>query len=45
MAEAPREYPQQKVVDPTLSRIVTDIVQPEEANRWKGINTHTHIYK
>ena len=23
---------------------ITDVVQPEEANRWKSINTHTHTH-
>ena len=23
---------------------VTDVVQPEEINRWKSINTHTHLF-
>ena len=31
-----------KIVDPELLTYVTDVVQPEETNRWKGINTHTH---
>ena len=23
---------------------ITDVVQPEETNRWKSINTHTHAF-
>ena len=23
---------------------ITDVVQPEETNRWKSINTHTHAH-
>ena len=25
------------------SQYVTDVVQPEESNRWKGINRHTQL--
>ena len=27
-----------------LLTYITDVVQPEETNRWKSINTHTHTH-
>ena len=43
MAKAPRNTHNKRSLIQT-SMYVTDVVQPEESNRWRSINTHTHTH-